>query len=307
MTGHVSGFAAVRSTYKRLIVRLALVLGAASALAACSDHGFLAASGPIAAAQRDHFVSIIGWMMIVILPVFIGLPIVLWRYRANRPRGAYRPDWQNSRLLEVLAWGVPALIVAVLAVGLWTTTTRLDPYAPVPGSENQTPLTVEVIAMDWKFLFVYPDYGIGTADELVIPVGRPVRFRLTSQSVMQSFMIPRLGGQIYAMAGMVTELNLQADEQGTFTGRNTQYNGTGFADQSFKTRAVAPVAFADWVASVRENGETLDPDRFAALARPTTLSAPVEFASVPADLFDGVVASFKGVGPSSSDKTGARS
>ena len=269
-------------------LRAAAAVIATSSLAACGGHGFLSASGPVAAAQRDHFYSIIMWMMIVILPVFIGLPLVLWRYRYSRPRGAYRPNWRNSVPLEVLAWGVPAIVVVVLGINLWNSTTSLDPYKPLPG-DTEAPLNVDVIAMDWKFLFVYRDLGIATANELVIPVGRTVSFRLTSQSVMQSFMIPRLGGQIYAMAGMVTKLHLKADEAGSFTGRNTQYNGPGFADQSFETRAVAPDAFNAWVAKVRDSGETLDQKSLDELVKPSTLPSPITFATVPKDVFDSIV------------------
>lgn len=253
-------------------------------------HGFLAAAGPVAEAQRAHFLSVVGWMMVVILPLFVGLPIALWRYRLKRPRGRYAPDWQFNRTIEILIWGVPVVVVLVLALHLWRWTHLLDPYKPLPSKAE--PLQVQVLTLDWKFLFIYPGAGVASVNELVIPAGRPVHFSLSSGTVMQSFIIPRLGGQVYAMAGMVTQLNLLADAPGTFRGENAQYNGKHFAEQKFPVRVVPPDAFGDWLQKVRNTGKKLDAARYAILAKPGVAKKPAYFGTVSDGLFDHVVAGF---------------
>lgn len=272
----------------------AAVLAPLLLLCSCAwpQDGFLAAAGPVADAQRDHFLWIVGWMMVVILPLLISLPCVLWRYRHGRGRGRYAPAWEGSRLLEVVVWGVPVCIVVILAAHLWRSTIALDPYRPL--APDRPALTVQVVALDWKFLFIYPGSGIASVNELVIPAGRPVRLQLTSGTVMQSFMIPRLAGQIYAMAGMVTQLNLLSDRTGTFEGRNTQYNGEHFAQQRFAARVVTAKRFDTWIDSVRKSGGTLDAARYAALAKPGVAAAPLFFGSVADKLFDHVLARFNG-------------
>lgn len=263
-----------------------------AALPGCgpAGDGFLAAAGPVAEAQREHFLSIAAWMLVVILPLLIALPVVLWRYRLRHGSGRYAPDWAADRTLELLIWGVPVVVVAVLGWNLWRGTLALDPYRPVAG--QGAPLEVRVVAMDWKFLFIYPEQGIATVDELRLPLGRPVRFRLTSQTAMQSFIVPRLGGQIYAMAGMVTEINLRADRAGEFTGLNAQYNGRGFAAQKFRVVSLPPDRFADWVADTRSGGGRLDWPRYMDLASPAIEPEALRFGSVEKGLFDRVVRQF---------------
>jgi cytochrome o ubiquinol oxidase subunit 2 len=248
--------------------------------------GFLDPAGPIAAAERSHFRAIVALMMIVIVPPFVALPLVLRRYRQGNASAEYKPDWEFSLLLEVLVWGIPAALVAVLGWNLWRQSHVLDPYRPIPSAE--APLDVDVIGLDWKWLFIYPAQRIAAADTLVIPAGRPVRFRLTSATVLQSFMIPRLGSQIYVMPGMKTELNLMADRPGNFIGLNTQYNGAGFARQRFATRAVNPKEFASWAAKVRSEQPPLDQSALGNLLRRSTLNHPLLFGDVPADLFQTV-------------------
>jgi cytochrome o ubiquinol oxidase subunit II len=273
----------------------ALLLTLQSICASASD-GFINPAGPVATALRDHFVFIVLVMMVVIVPLFIALPWALWRYRignkSSNKSGNYQPEWEFSWSLELLVWGLPVVIVTIRGWKLWEQSYQLDPYRPLPATEAS--LEVQVISLDWKWVFIYPDQGIASTDELMMVAGRPVRFRLTSGTVMQSFMIPRLGGQIYTMAGMITQLNLLASEPGEFRGLNTQYNGMGFANQKFLARAVSQADFDAWAANVRQSKPPLDPAAWAQLTASSVLPAPQFFGSIADGFFADFVSSFSG-------------
>jgi len=270
---------------------LGLILPLLSACTTAGD-GFLNPAGPVAAALRDHFVFIVLVMILVILPLLIALPWTLWRYRIASKHANYRPDWEFSWTLELLVWGIPAVIICVLGWQLSRQSYQLDPYRPL--ASTQDPLEVQVVALDWKWLFIYPEQGVASVNELVFVAGRPVHFRLTSNTVMQSFMIPRLGGQIYTMAGMVTQLNLLASEPGEFRGENTQYNGMGFAQQKFQARAVTSSEFDAWANTLRQSHPALDEAAWALLAQSSVLPAPQMFGSVPTGFFAHIVTDFTG-------------
>ncbi|KAA0969104.1 cytochrome ubiquinol oxidase subunit II [Aureimonas fodinaquatilis] len=226
-------------------------------------------------------------MMLVLVPIFIAVPILLIRYRRGG-KGAYRPKWEFNATVEATIWGFPVVIVAFLGIALWSYTFKFDPYKPL----GEDPLEVEVVTLDWKFLFLYPQQGIATIDYLAIPEGRPVTLRLTSGTVMQSFMVPQLAGQIYTMAGMQTQLNFLADAAGEYVGRNTQYNGTGFATQSFTTAVLAPDDFTQWVESQKTSGTTLDWAGYSELTKPSVTQDPVFYSGFEEGLFRRIVASF---------------
>lgn len=230
------------------------------------QQSFLQPMGPIAEEQFTHLLRVVAISMVVILPVIVGVPLILWRYRYSRPRGAYTPEWEYSEKLEYALWGVPVLVVAVLASWLWYSTGKLDPYKPL-GPE---PLQVQVIGLDWKWLFIYPQEGVATVGELAVPVGRPVELTLTTDTVMQSFLIAPLAGQIYAMPGMTTKLNFAATRTGEAEGENTQFNGNGFGRQKFTVRALAPDDFAAWIAR-GQDGLALDETTYEKLRRQTVL------------------------------------
>lgn len=251
---------------------------------------FLDPQGPVAAQQRTHFLIILGMMAIIVLPVLVLTPWLAFRYRYGK-HNAYKPDWNFSWKWEVLLWGTPAVIVVVLGVFLWRNTIALDPYKPLLTSGP--PIRVQAIGYDWKWLFIYPDLGIATVDELAFPVGGQLALDLTSQTVMQAFFVPALGSQIYAMSGMVTHLHLAADAPGRFRGRNTQYNGMDFAQQRFEAVAMRADDFDAWVQKVREAGP-LDSRARAILAAQNTaqeaaqnlgVTMPLRFGSVPPDMF----------------------
>jgi len=265
----------------------------AASLTGCSplQHGFLAPAGLAASGERDLLLWIVGLALVVVLPVILLTPLIVWRYRHGNTRAAYRPRWEFSWLLDVFAWGVPALIVAVLAFLVWTRTHSLDPYrSPTPG---EAPLEVQVIGLDWKWLFLYPEQGIATVNELVLPAGRPVQLRLTSDTVMQSLLLPRLGGQIYAMAGMQTQRYLQVPAPGQFEGRNAQYSGEGFQDQHFPIRVLAEADFQAWTRQVGQAREALDCAHYQVLARPGTLEQAAEWRLTQPALFAWVLARYR--------------
>jgi cytochrome o ubiquinol oxidase subunit II len=239
-------------------------------LSGCEDHGysFMSPDGPVAIAQKDHFWQVILISMVVVLPVLIGVPLLVWRYRHSNDKAAYRPHWDFNHALEWTMWIVPAIIVVVLSALLWINTQKLDPYRPI--ASDKKPLEVEVVGFDWKWLFIYPEYHVATVGELVFPQGRPVSLKLTTDTVMQSFTVPALAGQIYAMPGMVTQLNLASDKQGSFEGMNTQYNGPGFDKQHFVARAVSDADFKHWLTKVQTDGTALNPMAYRKLATSTT-------------------------------------
>jgi len=285
---------------------LALLLVSSAAVAASEPQvayetldTFLSPLGTIAQEERLHLLRVILILLIAVLPVLVGTPLIVWRYRRRRPHGAYAPTWDFDKRLEAAMWGVPTLIVVALGIALVHSTLRLDPYKALPGE----PVNVDVVGLDWKWLFIYPDEGVASVGELVIPAGRPVSLRITSDTVMQSFFIGPLAGQIYAMPGMRTRLHLQAERPGLAEGEATQYNGPGFSQQRFLTRAVTDDAFAAWVEQAQASGTVLDERTYHRLAQRSTLrglredlgldgDGPVLMSLADANLFDRVMARY---------------
>lgn len=229
---------------------------------------FMEPAGAIASSQREHLINVTLLTMIAVLPVLVLTPFILFRYRYKRSKSTYRPDWEHSNTLEALLWGIPVLIVVALSALLWENTMKLDPYKPIASDKPAT--HIQVIGLDWKWVFIYPEQNIASIGEMPFPVDRPITFDLTTDTVMQSFMISALGGQIYAMPGMMTKLNLVADQTGIFEGENTQYNGAGFHQQNFKAEAMTPEKFNGWVETVRKNGIALDESTYSKLAARST-------------------------------------
>lgn len=268
------------------------LLWAALSVAGCglNTAPILDPKGPIALAERDLLFTAFGFMLIVILPTFVLTFLFVWRYRAGNKNARYDPDWSYSGRIDAVIWLVPALIIIALGTLVWTNTHKLDPYkqlaSPVP------PLEVEVVAQDWKWLFIYPKQKVAVVNQLAFPSGRPLSLKITSDTVMNSFFIPALGGQIYAMAGMQTRLNLLADEPGRFVGRNTQYSGDGFSDQQFEALAMTPADFDAWLAKVRQSPETLDEAAYRALAKPSIKHPTAYYSEVAPNLFGSIIAGY---------------
>lgn len=245
-------------------------------------------------ARADGALGVLGvlLMSIVVIPVFGLLAFVIFRYRQTNHRAPYTPDWESARILEILIWGVPALIVLALGGIVWARTHMLDPGRQLPGATVH-PYEIDVIAMDWKWLFLYPREGVAMVNTMVFPVDRPVQINLTSAATMQSFFVPQLGSQIYAMAGMVTRLNLDARQAGTYLGRNTQFNGMGFPDQNFIVYALAPSEYAQRLHEVARRAPPLTEAAWAALQKPEALPSPVNYSDYPRHLFHDTVAQFR--------------
>lgn len=247
----------------------------------------LAPSGPVGAAEKTVFLSAFALMLIVVIPVFAMLFYFAWRYRASNKRATYAPRWAYSGRIELVVWLVPALIVATLGYLTWTTTHALSPYRPLASAAR--PIRVDAVALNWKWLFIYPDQHIATVNALVVPTHVPVSFRLTSNTVMTSFFIPRLGSQIYAMPGMRTKLHLMADVPGTYAGRNFQFSGRGYSAMQFTVRAVSKQAFDQWVAKVKSGKTRLDTAALTRLERPSVANAAAYYAAIEPHLFDYVI------------------
>jgi cytochrome o ubiquinol oxidase subunit 2 len=211
-----------------------------------------------------------------------------WWFRAGNPKARRLPDWEYSGQVEFVTWSIPALIVLFLSGIAWIGSHDLDPPQPITGSAP--PIEIDVVALDWKWLFIYPHEQIAAINQLVLPVNTPIHFRLTSAGVMNSFFIPQLGSQIYTMAGMATELNLMASDPGTYRGISAQFSGDGFSDMHFDVRAVSGDQYASWLAQTRDGHDELDATQYGQLVDPSVHDAPRTFSKVASGLFDAVVA-----------------
>jgi len=254
------------------------------ALSGCA--GVLAPAGPVGVAQRQILLNSVAIMLAIVLPIIVLTLWFAWRYRATNPRARYLPEWCYSGRLELLVWSVPALVVMFLGGIGWISSHDLDPAAALPGKGK--PVEVQVVSLDWKWLFIYPELGIASVNRLVLPSGVPVHFRLTSATVMNSFFVPRLGSQIYAMAGMATQLHLQASQPGRYAGLSAQFSGDGFSDMHFDVDAMPQADYDSWASQVRNQGPALDAAAYAALAKPG-IAAPGTYRAVAANLFDDIV------------------
>src|SRR5438874_9576114 len=266
--------------------RLAVV-GAALLVASCRPAGVLDPQGPIAAAERLVLIHSLAIMLVVVVPVIITTLAFAWWYRASNPRAVRSLDVAYEGRIEFVTWSIPALIVILLGGVTWIGSHQLDPKAPI--AADAKPLRVDVVALDWKWLFIYPDQGIAAVNQLVVPAGTPVQFRLTSATVMNSFFVPQLGSQIYAMAGMTTHLNLLADRPGEYRGMSANFSGDGFSDMQFIARAVPTGDFDSWVAAVRSGGSALDDAGYAELAKPSQAVPPTMYRSDEPKLFERIV------------------
>lgn len=265
----------------------------AGALSGCSQAPLLDPKGPIGGSELAVIGVAFALMLVVVVPVLV---MALWfprRYSASNPKGDYDPGWTYSSKLDLTIWLVPAAIVMVLGGLAWTQTHRLDPAKAIdPAAEG---VRIQAVALDWKWLFIYPDRNIAAVNRLVIPAGIPVRMTVTSDTVITSFFIPRLGSQVYAMAGGRSRLHLLADTQGTYFGQNQQFSGPGYADMDFKVQVTSPEAFRAWVSKVRRSPRRLDEAAFVRLRTPATGRGAAFFSWVKPGLFADVVNRYRRV------------
>jgi cytochrome o ubiquinol oxidase subunit 2 len=246
--------------------------------------------GAIAAEQIRLIVIAAILMLLIVVPVVIMTIIIAWRYRASNTKATYTPNWAHSTTLEIIWWVVPCIIIAILAVLTWITSHTLDPYRPLDSKEK--PLTIQAIALDWKWVFIYPEQGIATINYIEIPENTPISFEITSQGPMNSLWIPQLGGQIYAMAGMRTRLHLIADQAGVYDGGSSNYSGEGFAEMTFKVKAESTDEFTQWVKRVKQTPDILTTEKFNALLAPSSAEPVQLFSSVAPTIFTDEVMKF---------------
>jgi cytochrome o ubiquinol oxidase subunit 2 len=265
---------------------LVAVLAAAVALGGCSQ-GVLDPHGPIASAERQILFNSLGIMLAIVIPTIVATLGVAWWFRSSNRRATYLPDFEYSGRLELLVWSIPAMTVLLVGGVAWVGAHDLDPRKPITSTAK--PVTIQVVSLDWKWLFIYPEQGIASVNHLTVPVGTPLSFELTSSGVMNSFCVPQLGSQIYTMSGMVTRLQLQADHPGSYPGLSANFSGEGFADMRFTVNAVPAAQFAQWVTAARNSGPALDAASYADLAKPSRAVAPFTYRSVASGLFQKIL------------------
>jgi cytochrome o ubiquinol oxidase subunit II len=266
---------------------LGSIAAAKSLFVSCFAAGVLDAQGPVAAAERLILINATAIMLVVVLPVILLTLAFTWWYRASNTRALYRPEWSYSGQIELVVWSIPAMVVILLAGVGWTGSHELDPAHEL--KSDIAPLRIDVVALDWKWLFIYPHQKVAALNELVVPVGTPIEFVLTSATVMNAFFVPQLGSQIYAMPGMATRLNLLAERPGDYPGLSSHFSGDGFSDMSFVVHAVPAAAFSHWLERTHEAGSALTAVSYVQLARPSSNSIPQSFRSVDPHLFERIV------------------
>ena len=261
--------------------------GMAILLLASCNRGILDPVGPVAAQEKQLLINSTAIMLAIIIPTMIATVAFAWWFRRGNKKATYRPNWEYSGAIELVVWSIPALTIMLLGGITWIASHDLDPAKPLKSSVP--PLKVEVVSLDWKWLFIYPDEGIATVNQLVVPAGTPISFRLTSATVWNSFFVPQMGTMIYTMPRMATRLNLQADRQGTYDGLSAHFSGDGFPGMQFKVQALPADQFAMWAQGSRGTGVALDARSYAELSKPSSYVKPVTYGAVSPGLFDAIV------------------
>ncbi|PZQ11947.1 MAG: ubiquinol oxidase subunit II [Ancylobacter novellus] len=275
--------------------RLLALLPLSLLLAGC-EMVVMQPSGDIAAQQRDLVVVSTLLMLVIIVPVIALTLLFAWRYRSSNRAAKYDPDWHHSTSLEVVIWAAPLVIIIALGAITWVSTHLLDPYRPLgridaqrPIDKSVEPLEVQAVALDWKWLFFYPQYGVATLNEMAAPVDRPISFKLTSSSVMNSFYVPALAGMIYAMPSMETKLHAVINKAGDFEGFSANYSGAGFSNMRFRFHGLDEAGFEAWIKQARDAGATLDRAGYVELEHPSVADPVRRWSSVETGLYDAVL------------------
>ncbi len=268
------------------MLRAGAAFGLALLTAGC-NRGILDPVGPVASAEKTILINSTAIMLAIIIPTMIATVAFAWWFRRGNAKATYLPDWEYSGAIELVVWSIPALTIMLLGGIAWIGSHDLEPSRPL--KSNVPPLKVEVVSLDWKWLFIYPDQGIATVNQLVIPAGTPVSFRLTSATVWNSFFVPQMGTMIYTMPRMTTRLNLQADREGLFQGLSAHFSGDGFPGMQFQVQSLPRDQFAMW-AQASHGGPALDLAGYGQLQKPSSYVKPFTYGSVVPGLFDAIVA-----------------
>ncbi|AXA57082.1 ubiquinol oxidase subunit II [Pseudomonas thivervalensis] len=251
--------------------------------------------GQVGLDERNLIITATLLMLLVVVPVIVMTFLFAWKYRATNTQATYTPKWSHSTKIEVAVWTIPVLIIIALGYVTYKSTHALDPYRPL--DSDVKPITIEVVSMDWKWLFIYPEQGIATVNKIVFPAHTPINFKVTSDTVMNSFFIPGLGGQIYAMAGMQTKLHLIANQNTELEGISANYSGAGFTGMKFKATATTQEEFDAWVNEVKKAPKQLEKAEYEALSKPSQ-NNPVElYSSVTPNLFQTIIDKYEGMNP----------
>lgn len=267
-------------------LRISLTFLSVLALGGCSG-GVLDPKGPIGAANSLIMINSLEIMLAIVIPTIVAGCAMAWWYRSSNARALYRPNWAYSGRLELIVWSIPIMVILLISGVIWVGSHDLDPAEPIQSSEK--PLNVQVVSMDWKWLFMYPEQGVASVNNLVVPVGVPVHFSLTSSTVMNMFFVPQLGSMIATMNGMVTQLHLQADHQGDYLGMSAQFSGDGFSDMGFTVHAVSKNDFNKWAEGVKAGqGPVLDRGGYDALNKPSKKNPPITYRSMDPNLFHAI-------------------
>lgn len=283
----------MKAKYK-VILAIIIVLAAAALTAlyvSSSNVEVLNPKGLIAKKQKDLIITVALLMMIVVVPVFVFTIYFAYKYRENNDKARHEPDWEHNNIAELCWWGVPFIIIVILAVITWRTTHELNPFKPLD-NEKQA-INVQAVALEWKWLFIYPDQGIATVNYLQIPEKTPINFEVTADAPMNSFWIPQLGGQIYAMPGMRAKLHLIADETGTYRGLSANFSGKGFAGMKFVTKSTSESDFYAWVNEVKGSKQQLTIAEYEKLVKPSSYVPKILFGSFYEGLFDWIVLKYE--------------
>jgi cytochrome o ubiquinol oxidase subunit 2 len=245
-------------------------------------------AGEVGTKERGLIIFASALALVVVIPVFTLLGTIAWKYReSNTKPQKYTPDADGSKLLESIWWIIPTILIGIISYVTWHSSYQLDPYRQLVS--QQKTMKIQVVSLDWKWLFIYPDQKVASVNYVYVPTGTPVDFEITSDTVMTSFWVPQLGGQMYAMPGMTTHLNLMANKGGRYHGLAANISGKGFADQTFTVAAIKPELYSKTVSSMRASTTRLDSLSYTALAQPNVLSSPRYYGSIDSSLFDTVI------------------
>lgn len=272
-------------------LRYILLLGLPLFLSGC-HFAILNPKGPIAAQESHLLIIAVLLMLTIVVPVIVASLVIAWRYRASNTKAAYTPKFTHSTWVEILMWTIPCIIIGILSVMTWISTHALDPYKPL--ASKKKPLIIEAVALEWKWLFIYPEQRIATVNFVQIPVNVPVRFKITSDAPMNSLEIPQLAGQIYAMTGMQTKLNLMATEPGTYKGLSTNFSGNGFSSMTFKVKAGSEAQFLRWVSKVKHSPKKLTPLAYKKLRKPSEKNPVAYYSSSKRGIFTMAIMKYRG-------------
>jgi cytochrome o ubiquinol oxidase subunit 2 len=270
---------------KRALLRGAILGLIGFGLASCSG-GVLDPLGPVGEGDATILIDATVVMLAIVIPTILLAFWMAWRYRASNREAKYLPYWSYSGRIEAVVWSIPTLTIMFLGGIIWIGSHRLDPFAPL--ESKIPPLEVQVVSLDWKWLFIYPRQGIATINRLVVPAGTPVHFSITSASVFNVFFVPRLGSMIYAMPGMISQLSLQADHEADLWGTSAQFSGDGFSDMQFQVKSVPPAEFDTWIGGVRGHGPKLDQAAYTKLMDQTQRVPPSSYGAVDPQLFQSI-------------------